>query len=180
MVFEEVDLQAALGWLEKVGFYEVALPFLLIFTIVFAVLEKVKIFGPDSQKYDLVIALVMGFLVVRMTPIVEHINIFLPKVSWVVLVFIMALMVLGIFGAKAEFSGLMFMFAVVVSIVGVIWALSPTSKLPEWLQLTQQDKWVLVMIGVGVLVLYFITREEKGWKKVTKGLKEFPEEFGRG
>lgn len=180
MVFEGLDLQAMMEGLEKTGFYEVVLPFLLIFTVVFAVLQKVRLFGKDSQKYNLIIALVMGFLVIRMTPIVQNINLFLPKVSWIVLVFIMTLMLLGIFGAKAEgFTGVPFFVAVVISIVGILWALSPTAKLPEWLQLTPQDKWTLVGIGVFVLIIYFITKEGGGMKSVRKGLEDMPGHFGR-
>lgn len=186
MVFEGLDLQAMMAGLEDMGFYEVALPFLLIFTIIFAVLQKVRLFGADSKKYNLIIALVMGFLVIRMTPIVENINLFLPKVSWLVLVFIMALMVLGIFspGVFSGLGGLPFLLAVVLSIAGIIWALSPSAKLPEWLQLTPQDKWVLIGIGVFVMIIYFIIREPesgKGWRNtVHKGLEELPGHFGRG
>lgn len=181
MVFETLDLQAMLRGLEQTGFYEVALPFLLIFTVVFAVLQKVNLFGSDSKKYNVIIALVMAFLVIRMTSIVENINLFLPKVSWIVLVFIMTLMLLGIFGAKAEgFTGVPLFVAVVLSIVGIVWSLSPTVKLPDWLRLTAQDKWTLVGIGVFILVIYFITKEPGDMAgKVRKGLEDLPGHLGR-
>lgn len=178
-----LEFQAMLKGLEQVGFYEVALPFILIFTVVFAVLQKVALFGADSKRYNVIIALVMAFLVVRMTPIVQNINLFLPKVSWIVLVMIMTLMLLGIFGAKAEgFTGVPFFIAVVISIAGIIWALSPTVQLPSWLQLTPQDKWTLLGIGVFMLVIYFITQDsgKEGWsKKLYKGIEELPGHLGR-
>src|SRR3989338_5224865 len=163
-----LELQAMLRGLEETGFYDVALPFILIFTVVFAVLQKVLLFGADSRKYNVIIAMVMAFLVVRMTPIVQSMNLFLPKVSWIVLVMIMTLMLLGIFGAKAEgFTGVPFFIAVVISIIGIVWALSPTVKLPSWLQLSPQDKWTLLGIGVFMLVIYFITQDsgKEGWSK---------------
>ena len=58
--------------LEDIGFYEVALPFILIFTIVFAILQKVKIFGASGKNFNAVIAVVLAFLVVRNQAIVEE------------------------------------------------------------------------------------------------------------
>lgn len=185
MVLESVNLQAWLRSLESTGFYDVALPFLLIFTIVFAVLQKVELFGTrKSKNYNLIISLVMAFLVIRMTPIVTNINMFLPKVSWIVLVLIMTLMLLGIFGAKAEgFTGVPFFVAILISIGGIIWALSPSARLPSWLQLTTADKVTLFAIGAFFLAIYFVFREgsndssnkEGRWKWVD----ELPGHFGK-
>ncbi|MFH0752813.1 MAG: hypothetical protein V1914_04440 [archaeon] len=185
MVLENVDFVGMLKELEGTGFYEVALPFLLIFTIIFAVLQKVKIFGPESRKYNVIISVAMALLVVRMTTIVASINMFLPKVSWIVLVFIMALMLLGIFGAKSEgFTGLPFFIAIILSIVGIIWAMSPTVKLPEWLQLTSGDKATLIIFGVAIVAIYFIIKEPKSGDsavggRIKQGIEDLHGHFGR-
>lgn len=60
-------------------FVETILPFLLVFTIVFAVLEKTKILGDDKKQIDAIVAFVVGLIfvafgqatdiVVRMIPI---------------------------------------------------------------------------------------------------------------
>jgi len=55
---------------EKIGIYDVVLPFLLTFTIIFAILEKTKVLGTfgkekDSKKnLNAMVAFVMGFLVI--------------------------------------------------------------------------------------------------------------------
>ena len=46
--------------MESWGLTDVLLPFLLIFTVVFAVLQKTKLFGDDKRNFNVVIALVMG------------------------------------------------------------------------------------------------------------------------
>ena len=79
MVSEGFDFNAFMGTLDSIGFYTVALPFLLIFTIVFAMLEKIKLFGPQSRKFNMLIALVMAFLVIRVQSLVETINTFYLK-----------------------------------------------------------------------------------------------------
>ena len=40
--------RGALEFFEDIGIYDVILPFLLIFTIVFAILEKTKVFGTEE------------------------------------------------------------------------------------------------------------------------------------
>ena len=37
-----------LSFFETIGIFDVVLPFLLVFTIVFAILEKTKVFGTDD------------------------------------------------------------------------------------------------------------------------------------
>ena len=48
------------GW----GLTDVMLPFLLIFTLVFAIMQKTKILGEDKKNFNVIIALVMALLVV--------------------------------------------------------------------------------------------------------------------
>ena len=40
----------AIEFLQEIGFYDVVLPFLLVFTVFFGVLEKTKIFGTEDKE----------------------------------------------------------------------------------------------------------------------------------
>ena len=42
---EQSVFRGIIEFFEKIGIYDVVLPFLLVFTIVFAILEKTKVFG---------------------------------------------------------------------------------------------------------------------------------------
>lgn len=76
-VFREV-----IEFLGDIGVYDVVLPFLLIFTILFAILEKTEIFGTEmhgDKKYtkkqlNSIVAFVVGFLVVASGQLVALIN----------------------------------------------------------------------------------------------------------
>lgn len=46
----ESTFRETLGFLDKIGVFDVVLPFLLIFTITFAMLEKTRVFG--TEKFD--------------------------------------------------------------------------------------------------------------------------------
>ena len=50
--------------LERVGVVDVLLPFLLIFTIVFAVLEKSRILGEERRNMNSAIAIIFALMIV--------------------------------------------------------------------------------------------------------------------
>ena len=79
---EESAFRGMIGFLNKLGVYDVILPFLLVFTIVFAILEKTKILGIDKidgkelgkKNINAMVAFVIAFLVIASTRLVAVIN----------------------------------------------------------------------------------------------------------
>ena len=71
------DLQTLIRYWQDLGVFLVALPFLLIFTVVFAVLQKAQIFGQD-KKVHAIISLVIGLISVTNEFVMAKINAFLP------------------------------------------------------------------------------------------------------
>jgi len=71
-----------LDLMNRIGLYDVVLPFLLVFTVVFAVLEKTKIFGTvkrddvetTKKNLDAIVAFVIAFFVVASARLVEIIT----------------------------------------------------------------------------------------------------------
>lgn len=45
----ESTFRESFAFLEKIGVFDVVLPFLLVFTIIFAILEKTKVFGTETS-----------------------------------------------------------------------------------------------------------------------------------
>ena len=104
---EESVFRGVIEFLGKIGVYDVILPFLLVFTIIFAILEKTRVLGTeeiDGKKYskkniNAMVAFVMSFLVVASTKLVAVINILrisvIPEVQVVfALVVVLVLFVL--------------------------------------------------------------------------------------
>ncbi|MBI2651529.1 hypothetical protein HYX01_03595 [Candidatus Woesearchaeota archaeon] len=101
--------------LDRLGFVDVLLPFLLIFTVLFAVLEKTKIMGDTKKNMNLAIALILSLLTViphatgnypaGYDP-VEIINKALPSVSLVVVAVIALMILIGVFAHDKIFLGL--------------------------------------------------------------------------
>lgn len=58
-------IEDTFSWLMTSGAYDSLLPFFLIFTLTFAFLQKVQMFGQgDNKKFNVMIALILGLLVV--------------------------------------------------------------------------------------------------------------------
>lgn len=178
MVFENVDFYNWLNWFEGVGGFDIILPFLLIFAVTFAILQKIKLFGVDdkSRKIDMIISLIIAFFLVMQQELVAVIQGFLPRVSMLILVLLMILLVVGIFAGGAEWGGSISGLAVIVAIVGVLWAIGASLKwnVPFLDLFTEQDVAVIIVIGIFVLVIWLIVKEpredDKGISKALEGL----------
>lgn len=178
-------LANALDFFREFGVFDVILPFLLVFTVVYATLQKTSLLGKDKANLDSMVAFVIGLLVVAATKIVGIINEALPQIMVLVIVGLSFLLMLGIF-AKPEGSffdalegnfriGLMIVFsmAVVLIFLGVI----ENSKGESWLEYGWNfaiNNWNGAIVG-GLALLAIIVAAiwlvVGGGKKENKGEK---------
>ncbi len=157
---------------KDIGGFDVFLPFVLIFTISFAVLQKAKILG-DKKNINAVVALVIGLLLVQNQNIVNIINTFLPNISLVLVVILMFLLVVGIFAGehKGWTSGGLYAAAIIISIIFVAWSFFASSvsdrwNLPYWLtNIDSQTISVIIFIAIFLVVIFWMSKESKEEKK---------------
>lgn len=107
MVSEAFRLESFFRTLDTWGLTDVLLPFLLIFVIVYAILQKTKILGEGKKNLNVVVAVVVSLLVVvphvtgrfpaNADPVLI-INDALPQVSIVLVALIFLLVMIGVFG----------------------------------------------------------------------------------
>lgn len=103
-------LRGAIDLLENIGLFDIVLPFLLVFTIVFAILEKTKVFGSeeiDGKKYpkknlNATAAFVMAFLVIASSRLVEVITTVSANTVILLLLSILFLLLIGSFFKEGE------------------------------------------------------------------------------
>jgi hypothetical protein len=100
-------------FLDRLGVYEVLLPFLLIFTLVFAILEKTKIFGTEEvhghemakKNLNSMFAFVTAFLVVASTRLVAAVNEAVANITILLLLGVSFLLLAGVFHTgKGEYE----------------------------------------------------------------------------
>lgn len=101
-------LAGAIEFLNDFGFYDVVLPFLLVFTIIFGILEKTKIFGTENKKpkknINAMIAFVIALFFVASTNLVAGARELLPNVVVLLITLMSFMMLVGFFYADKEFS----------------------------------------------------------------------------
>ncbi len=175
-------LENFVQYLDKNGVYEVALPFILVFTLTFAVLERSHILGNEKRNLNMIISLVLAFFFIRNEYLVALINRFLPNVSLFMIVMLMTLLLFGIIFGKA-YSGLGGSFltiGAILSVVFIIWSLSSDFvgrsgiDVPNWLtDISSETKSLIIVIGGMILLIWWASPKEKkegpsGWGKVVQ------------
>ena len=172
-----------INFFDNIGIFDVVLPFLLVFTIVFALLERTKVFGVEEiegKKYtkknlNSVAAFVIAFLVVASSRLVEIIT----EVSsnFVVLLFLVVLFLLlvgSFFQEKPEGvfleGGWKTLFMVIVFIVLIFIFLDALDLLEDtfgFLSGTNKGEVVgsVFLLVLIVLFVAYVTQDRKVEKK---------------
>lgn len=171
-----VDFQTIVQDLENAGIFDVVLPFLLVFTLVFGFLEKIKLFGSDKDgqprtNINAVFSLVVAGFILTQEEIIEKINSFLPRVSLILLVFVMLLLLIGTFIGERQhqWTGRIFGIAVIVCLIAVFWAFTSTDQnfleggdIRDW----WDDNWIGFCTLAGVIIVMVLViaggRRESG------------------
>lgn len=163
MLFQAAfDFRTFLSYLQEVGAIDIFLPFILVFAIVFAVLEKTKVLG-EKSNINVVVAFVIGVLLVAQPSVVAIINQFLPNVSLILVVALMLLLVLSMIAGK-EFGGLGgwgMVIGAILTIGAIVVALNPNF---DFLSAYDRSNLLQWAVGIGALLFagWFITRDTSG------------------
>jgi len=160
--------------LENLGLLDVLLPFLLIFTIAYAVLQKSKILGDRAKNFNTIVSFVLAMATIiphvigRGPDVVVIINRALPNVSVLMIACMMALLLMGVFGKDINIAGTgLEAWVVIFSLVAVGYTFLISSGFvnnpPPWLNFLSdpETRSLLVAILVFGIIVSFITREEE-------------------
>ena len=159
----------AIRSLESLGFLDVILPFLLIFTIAFAVLQKSKILGERAKNFNTMVSFVLAMAAIiphvigRGPDVVVIINAALPNVSVLMVASMMVLLLIGVFGSDVNLmgtplEGIVVLFAAIA--VGYTF-LSANGVGPQIAFLQDPEtRSLLIAILVFGIIVWFITKEE--------------------
>lgn len=168
-----------LMWAETQMDLSLLLIFLLIFTVIYAVMQKTRVLG-DRKGYNVVVALVVGLLVVLSdyygwyggfaSPI-QIIKTALPSVSIVVLAVIMLLILVGVWGAEADWAAGNKITGGIVLVSGLVILYIFGSAAGWWhgwdwlYRIFGSDALsIVIMILVFALIIFFITRDTRETK----------------
>lgn len=172
--------RTSLEFLDKIGIFDVVLPFLLVFTIVFALLEKTRIFGTEKvggeeytkKQLNSLAAFVMAFFVIASSRLVEVITKISANVIVLVLASVFFLLLAGSFhqqkpeGYFLEKGPLRTLF-IVVMFIGLLFIFLNAIKTGEKTWLTYLFDWLrqfsdnvsvssIILVIVVIVIMYYI------------------------
>jgi hypothetical protein len=179
-----------IGFFDKIGIYDVVLPFLLVFTIVYAILEKTKILGTEEiegvkytrKNLNAMTAFTVSFLVVASSKLVAIIANVSSQMVVLLLAAVFFLMLVGTFYKESEEVALegawrtLFMVIMFLGLLIIFLQAIPTKTGQPWLEWFWQyiaRNWsstgvasIIFIIGI-VLFIWWIqkTPSEGGEKK---------------
>ena len=168
---------------DSIGLFDVVLPFLLVFTIVFAILEKTKVLGTDEiegRKYtkknlNAIASFVIAFLVIASSELVEIITTVSSNAVIVLFLSVLFLILVGSFYKEGEpifLEGgwkVVFMIISFLAIVGIFLNAIKTSDGRTWLQRlgdftssgSDQLAGSLVLLAIVVIFMVYAVREPR-------------------
>lgn len=167
--------------LESWGLTDVLLPFLLIFVIIFAILQKTKILGEGRRRFNAIFALVVALLVViphvlgtypPNADIVEIINSAIPNVSVIVVAIVMLLIIVGILGGERNWmGGSLSGWVAILAFLVIIWVFGAAAGWWQgWAWFNQffgsDTVAIVIMILVFAILVWWITKGEPSEEKV--------------
>lgn len=83
---------------------EVVLPFLLIFAVIFAVLQKTEILGKGKKQIDAIVALVVGLIFVSFARYVKVVAELMPFLAVAIVVILVFMILWGMVFKEGEFA----------------------------------------------------------------------------
>lgn len=105
------DFREFISMIDSWGISDVIFPFILIFTIIFAILQKSHILGKDKKNFNVVVAMVIAFSTVSFHVIGRYpsnydpvivMNKAMPFIALLLVVAIVFFILAGLFGIKPE------------------------------------------------------------------------------
>jgi len=189
---DESVFRGVLVFFNKIGIYDVVLPFLLVFTMVFAILEKTKIFGMEKigkeeftkKNLNAIVAFSMAFLVVASSKLVAILNQMAANMVILLAIGIFFLLLVGTLvtekkegfglegGWKALFMVIMFIGLAIVALKAIPgpndiplldWVLSYTLN-----NFTSTAVSSIIFVIAVAFLIWYITKEPKKEKEEKK------------
>nr|MBA4405155.1 hypothetical protein [Nanoarchaeum sp.] len=173
-------LRGTIDFLKDFGLFDVILPFLFIFAIIFAILEKTMILGKEDglpkKNINSIVALVIALIFVSANKLVNTLTNALPNIALIIVIFVSFLLMLGIFWKTEEFdfktnekhwyklfSAVAFI-ALILIFLGAYETTPGSSLLSQWASSVGAGKMNDIIAGVVVLgvivgLLIYVTKK---------------------
>jgi hypothetical protein len=153
--------------MEEIGFTSVILPFVIIFTVVFAVLQKSRVLGADSKgnpkaNYNAMVAFIIAFFALIMFKTLSVMNYFIRYVAVLLFIFVILGIVLSFIGGHVHMSGAIKSIALGLILIVLLEALVMGGMIPEDIAYRViMPLLVALLIAAGLIAMMTSGKKEK-------------------
>lgn len=159
-------------WLQNQFVIELLLPFILVFVIVFAILQKAEIFGKGKKQIDVLVALVIGLLFIAVRQAVGIVLDLIPLVAIGLVIILLLFLLVGSVAKEGDYEkafpkwlrlGVMIV-AIIFIIIAVLWATGLWNTAYDYFSGEGSNLFVnlLVLIIVGVAIAAVVWKPKSG------------------
>lgn len=150
-------------------FNQIILPFALVFTLIFAILEKSKILGEDRHQINSIISLVTAFILIAM-PLARAVIVqVVPIIAVLAVLILVFMLILGFVGGTTKEGnlnkGLGIAIAIITGIVLIAAVLWSTGWLSKILAMSKQPQasifWQSVIFIIIIAVVMIVALKSK-------------------
>jgi len=154
------------GIFEATFFTQIILPFVLVFTLIYAILEKSKILGEGKHQINSIISLVIAFILIAVPSARAVIVNVIPIIAVLAVILLVFMLVLGFVGATSKEGNLNKGLKIAVSIItgivliiAVLWSTGWLEKVisgakqPDAGVIWQSIIFIIIIIAVMVIAL---------------------------
>jgi hypothetical protein len=157
-----INFTEGLNWFYGIGGFDYVIPFLLLFAVVFAILQKSKILG-ENRVIEAIVAASVGLLAIQFGFVSEFFRVIFPRFGVILSIFLVLLIIFGFFwphDKKSHGSWIGWILGPAL----IIWALSAwgewgnNSGFGGWFT---EYIWALIVLGGIVAVIILVIKSGK-------------------
>jgi len=147
---------------EQAGFFSYLLPFLLIFALIFGILNQIHLFK-DSKAINAIIALVVGFMALQFPMVPQFFSEVFPRLGIGLAIILVILILAGIF-IDPKTSGIMYVLLGIGVIITIVVLVQTAGSLGWSSGSWWKENWQLI-VGVVFIITVIVIVVGVGSKK---------------
>ena len=160
---------------EVAGIFEILLPFLLVFAVIYAILANTRILG-DHRGVNIIISIVIGVLVTRSPQVSAFIQVLLANFGIALVALVVVIVLLGLFIGNKNRAPMMKSLAAVGGVGAAIVIIATINQFywfdsPWWQNNWISLLWVIIIVVLIITVINWKDKSEE-WEELGPVRKE--------
>ena len=164
---------ALVSFLADYGFYEVFLPFILVFAIVYGILSKTQILGRGKKNIEIMVSLALALIAIGSLQFSEILKEFIPKLGFGIVIVLGLALFLGLFGVPLS-NWITVSIGIFVFLIIILLQFSNDAINRGIVSFLTNG--ITIAFIIVILIIYLIVRSPKKKEKSAEGAEEKKQE----